>query len=47
VALAGLRALPPAEADALLALLAEHGEAALRPEAAAARAAGSTGGRRA
>jgi hypothetical protein len=46
VALAGLRGLAGPEADALLALLAEHGEAALRPEAAAARAARSTGGHR-
>jgi len=46
VALAGLRGLVGADADALLALLAEHGEAALRPEAAAALAARSRGGAR-
>jgi hypothetical protein len=38
VALAGLKSLAGADADALLSLLAEHGEAALRPEAAAALA---------
>jgi hypothetical protein len=46
VALAGLPGLAGADAEALLALLAEHGEAALRPEAAAALAARSKGGRR-
>jgi hypothetical protein len=43
VAIAGLRGLAGAEADALLALLAEHGEAALRTEAATALAARSRG----
>jgi hypothetical protein len=46
VALAGLPGLAGADADALLALLAEHGEAALRPEAATALAARSRGGSR-
>jgi hypothetical protein len=46
VALAGLRALTGADAEGLLALLAEHGEAALRPEAAAALAARSKAGPR-
>ncbi|HSD65244.1 MAG TPA: hypothetical protein VLF95_01010 [Vicinamibacteria bacterium] len=44
VALAGLRLLAGADADALLRLLAEHGEAGLRPEAGAALAARSRGG---
>jgi hypothetical protein len=39
VALAGLRGLEGTEADGLLALLADHAEAALRPEAEAALAA--------
>lgn len=38
VALAGLRALPGADAEALLVLLADHGDAALRPEAETALA---------
>lgn len=46
VALAGLRGLAGAEAEPLLALLASHGEAALRPEAAAALAARPGGGSR-
>jgi hypothetical protein len=45
VALAGLRGLAGPEADGLLALLAQHGEASLRPEASAALARRSTGGR--
>jgi hypothetical protein len=46
VALAGLRVLPGAEAEALLELLADHGEAALRPEAEAALAGRPKGGPR-
>jgi hypothetical protein len=46
VALAGLKGLAGTDADALLALLAEHGEAALRPDAAAALAARPKGGPR-
>jgi hypothetical protein len=46
VALAGLRGLTGADAEALLALLASHGEAALRPEAGAALAALARGGSR-
>jgi hypothetical protein len=46
VALAGLRGLAGADAEALLTLLAEHGEAALRAEAAAALAARARGGPR-
>jgi hypothetical protein len=46
VALAGLKTLVGADAEALLALLTEHGEAALRPQAAAALAARSRGGLR-
>jgi hypothetical protein len=46
VALAGLRSLAGAEAEALLVLLADHGEAALRPEAEAALAARPRGGSR-
>ena len=46
VALAGLRGLAGAEAEALLALLAEHGETTLRPDAEAALAARSKGGPR-
>jgi len=44
VALAGLRGVAGAEADALLALLAEHGETAVRTEAAALLAARRKGG---
>ena len=46
VALAGLRGLAGADAEVLLTLLADHGEAALRPEAAAALAARPRGGPR-
>jgi hypothetical protein len=46
VALAGLKGLPGADAEALLELLAGHGEAALRPEAGAALAARPKGGPR-
>ncbi len=46
VALAGLRAIPGREAEELLALLADHGEAALRPEAEAALAARGRGASR-
>ena len=46
VALAGLPALPGPDAEALLALLAEHGDATLRHEAAAALAARRRGGGR-
>jgi len=46
VALAGLRGLAGADAEALLALLADHGEGALRSEAAAALAARPKGGPR-
>ena len=46
VALAGLRGLAGPEADSLLALLAEHGEVSLRPEAHAALAARPRGGHR-
>jgi hypothetical protein len=46
VALAGLRGLAGADAEALLTLLAEHGDAALRAEAAAALAARARGGSR-
>jgi len=46
VALAGLRGLAGADAEALLALLANHGEATLRPEAGAALAARARGGSR-
>jgi hypothetical protein len=46
VALAGLKGLPGADAEALLALLADHGEAALRPEAKAALAARPRGSAR-
>jgi hypothetical protein len=46
VALAGLRTLSGPDAEALLAHLAEHGEALLRPEAAAARGARARGATR-
>jgi hypothetical protein len=46
VALAGLRLLSGPDAEALLVLLADHGEAALRPEAGAALAARPRGGSR-
>ncbi len=46
VALAGLRLLAGPEAEALLVRLADHGEAALRPEAEAALAARPRGGSR-
>jgi hypothetical protein len=46
VALAGLRTMPGPEAEALLAHLAEHGEALLRPAAAAALAARPRGATR-
>jgi hypothetical protein len=46
VALAGLKGLAGTDADALLKLLAEHGEAALRAEAAAALAVRARGGPR-
>jgi phage-related tail protein len=46
VALAGLRGVAAAEAEPLLALLAEHGDAGLRAEARAALAARPKGGPR-
>jgi hypothetical protein len=46
VALAGLRGVAAPEAEPLLSLLAEHGEAGLRPEARAALAARAKGGPR-